>query len=268
MQRIALHSAPRSGSTWLGEIINSHPAVKYCYQPLFSYALKSFLNEQSTKADIDAFFDRLARTDDEFILQSKQRQSDLMPQFRKDAEPTHIAYKEVRYHHLLPRLADQDPSLRFVLLIRNPLEVIASWVKAPKEFNPAWSLDEELLEAPSKNQGRPEEFYGLAKWVEATQSFLRLRDERPDQIFVVDYADLEADPIGATARLFDFCGLDLDGQTADFIRASQTENVEDAYSVFKGARMKKAWAEVLSDEQVEIITDYVTARGLEHFLRP
>lgn len=42
MHKIAIHSVPRSGSTWLGEILNSSANVKYCFQPLFSYKFKEF----------------------------------------------------------------------------------------------------------------------------------------------------------------------------------------------------------------------------------
>ena len=56
MHKIALHSVPRSGSTWLGEILNSSENVKYCFQPLFSYKFKNFLDERSSKDDINNFF--------------------------------------------------------------------------------------------------------------------------------------------------------------------------------------------------------------------
>ena len=56
MQYVAIHSVPRSGSTWLGQIFNSHPKVNFRYQPLFSYAFKDYLNEASSSEDIEAFF--------------------------------------------------------------------------------------------------------------------------------------------------------------------------------------------------------------------
>ena len=45
MKRIAIHSAPRSGSSWLGQILNSSPKVCFRFQPLFSYAFKDYLND-------------------------------------------------------------------------------------------------------------------------------------------------------------------------------------------------------------------------------
>ena len=46
MKRIAIHSVPRSGSSWLGQILNSSLKVCFRFQPLFSYAFKDYLNEK------------------------------------------------------------------------------------------------------------------------------------------------------------------------------------------------------------------------------
>ena len=75
MQKIAIHSVPRSGSTWLGEILNSSTNVKYCFQPLFSYKFKDYLDERSPKEEIDNFFSMLSDTDDEFICRIRNVQS-------------------------------------------------------------------------------------------------------------------------------------------------------------------------------------------------
>ena len=79
MQKSAIHSVPRSGSTWLGEILNSSPYVKYCFQPLFSYQFKDFLDEYSSKKDVDRFFSMLSDTDDDFICQNAQRIAGTLP---------------------------------------------------------------------------------------------------------------------------------------------------------------------------------------------
>ena len=86
MNKVALHSVPRSGSSWLGEILNSSPETKYCYQPLFSYELKSFLDENSNTKTIQHFFDKLSNTEDDFILQKEARKNNRLPIFKKEQE--------------------------------------------------------------------------------------------------------------------------------------------------------------------------------------
>lgn len=61
MKRVAIHSAPRSGSTWMGSIFDSNESVAYRLQPLFSYTHKSQLNSSSVKTDIDKFFEDILR---------------------------------------------------------------------------------------------------------------------------------------------------------------------------------------------------------------
>jgi len=58
MKKIALHSVPRSGSSWIGQILNSSPKVNYKFQPLFSYAFKGYLDENSSRERIDEFFEK------------------------------------------------------------------------------------------------------------------------------------------------------------------------------------------------------------------
>ena len=70
MIRISIHSVPRSGSSWLGQILNSSEKVCFRFQPLFSYAFKDYLSEKSSKKDIVSFFEKIAQSDDDFLLQT------------------------------------------------------------------------------------------------------------------------------------------------------------------------------------------------------
>ncbi len=37
---IGLHGAPRSGTTWIGQIFNSAPQVAFRFQPFFAHAFR------------------------------------------------------------------------------------------------------------------------------------------------------------------------------------------------------------------------------------
>lgn len=263
--RIAIHSVPRSGSTWLGEIFNSSPSVKYGFQPLFSYTLKDFLDASSSERRIAEFFDELLRIDDEFIDQRAQREAGTLPRFDKRPPFTHVCYKEVRYHNILENLARKDPDVRLVLLVRNPVEVMNSWIGAPREFDKRWDIDEELLSGASKNQGRAEEFYGLEQWIAATRIFRGLSTDFPDRATLVTYRDLNSDPLAVSERLFDFCGLSMTAATRHFLDRSTTETVSGTYSVFRGSAEKAV--SHLAARHVAMIEDVVREAGLEEYLR-
>lgn len=254
LQRIAIHGAPRSGTTWLGEILNSNEHVIYKYQPLFSYAFKSFLDEKSDGQRIDAFFAAIAKAPDDFLDQTKQRQRGDLPVFSK-AEPTHIIYKEVRYHHILANLLQQDDSLRLIALIRNPLAVMASWLAAPREFRRdlGWVVADEWREAPSKNANRPEEFFGFEKWKESARLFHALAAQYPQRVLMLPYSALLADPVTEAQRLCTFACLDFTEQMQQFLQASRGETKTDTYSVYRERRCDDGWKTQLDDSIVTAI---------------
>src|SRR5690242_11259495 len=66
---VGVHGAPRSGTSWLGQLFNSNEHVAYRYQPMFSYAFKGRLDRTAASSDINSFFDDLLETADDFVLQ-------------------------------------------------------------------------------------------------------------------------------------------------------------------------------------------------------
>lgn len=262
MIKIAIHSVPRSGSTWLGEVFNSSNKTKYCFQPLFSYRFKDYLSPQSTLTDVEEFFQQLALSTDDFILQASQRKNGTLPVF-PFSDFSHVVYKEVRYHHILENLCNLRCNIKFVLLIRDPIEVMNSWINSPKEFHPSWNIDEELLMAPKKNRSRAEEFYGLQAWIDTTKLFEQLASTFPDDVILVQYSELKKNPVQTTKILFDFCHLPYENDTASFLRQSQTTFVGGTYSVFRGGRQSKL---TLTTTHIQLIVDLVTQNGLEKYL--
>lgn len=266
MKKLAIHSVPRSGSTWLGEILNSSPSTKYCFQPLFSYQLKGFLSAESSNAEVEFFFKELELTDDDFILQKDQRLAGSLPVFDKSEPPTHIVYKEVRYHNVLKGILSGTSQVKFVFLIRDPFSVISSWFAAPREFDPSWDKDDELVYANSKNLGKPEEFYGLAKWVEATKLFVELNEKYPNKTLLVNYSDLAQSTEGTVEKIFEFSELEITEQTMRFIKESQEVFVADPYSVYKGEGEHLKWKNTLSTSQVRTIRQFALKHDLANFL--
>src|SRR5690625_3598820 len=171
---VAIHGAPRSGTSWLGQIFNSSPQVAYRYQPFFAHAFRDRVNSTSSRGELETFFTDLLDTQDDFVLQRNEaRLAQREIQFQKTAA-THLVYKEVRFHDLLPHLLERLPELRAVGLVRDPRAVIASWVRAPREFQADWELGDEWRNAPLKNAGQNENWYGFARWKELASMFITL----------------------------------------------------------------------------------------------
>mgnify|MGYP000598251825 FL=1 len=66
---IWLNGMPRSGTSWLSQIFDSHPNVSFKLSPLFSYEFKNRVNERSTLKEWMQFFEEVSASDDEFVNQ-------------------------------------------------------------------------------------------------------------------------------------------------------------------------------------------------------
>lgn len=266
MKKFAIHGLPRSGSTWVGELVNSSPNVRYGFQPLFSYAMKGSLDVSSRDQDIERFYRELAVCEDDFVNQTESRISGKLPHFNK-GEITHVGYKEVRYHHILPNLIRRAKDVKFVLIQRNPFSVINSWLKAPKEFRGdlGWNSADEWRYAMKKNLNRPEEFNGYEKWKEASLLFHYFSKQFPDNVMLVRYDELLGSTVEHVMKIFEFLSLEYTDQTASFIGGDTKADV-DAYSVNRIDQRDDKWLGQLDSGIVEIIKADLRGSVLDVFL--
>lgn len=264
---VAIHGAPRSGTSWLGQLFNSSEHVAYRYQPMFSYAFKDRLNDHSSAVEIDHFFDDLLATKDDFVLQRGSASlSGYFLEFPK-AEITHLVYKEVRYHHLLENLMKTCPRMHLVALIRDPRAVIHSWFRAPKEFECDWSPIEEWRHGLRKNDGKPENWYGYERWKELAQSFLTLKGTYPARVEIVRYESLVADPVKALSALYRTSGLQLTTQVESFVSESRARDDDQPYGVFRKRRSTPTtWLDLLPREISQAIESDLDGTRLQEFL--
>ena len=248
--QLAIFGCPRSGTSWLGQLFNAHPAVAYRYQPLFSYEFKDWFGRHGVSDDsVRAFGQALLGATSDFVLQ------DLRPP--KLPAATHLVWKEVRYHQLMPALAAQPALHRLVYIHRPALDVINSWYQAPKEFRDGQDIHAEYLHAPSKNID-PCEFNGFARWKQSMALALDLQGKWPDKVLLLSYDRLRREPQAQLQRLFDAVGLTMQAQVLDFLTASTSQHEDDAYSVFRTHTARLA----LPDDIVRHLSDDAQGQAL------
>lgn len=224
MKPIVIFGAPRSGTTWLGQLFNSSPSCLYRFQPLFSYEFKNELGENSTPLQIKTFHEKLQYATSDFVLTSHK--------FSK-IKPKHIVWKEVRYHNIANNLL-HNSDIKIIYIQRDPVSTINSWYNAPKEFDKKnWNIYDEWLDAPSKNNNKPEEFNGYNKWREVRDIHNLNYKNFPSRVKIIDYNILRSDTINRLKDIFSFCDIEWNKQTEDFINFTKTSHNNDHYSVFK-----------------------------------
>ena len=236
---VGVHGVPRSGTSWLGQLVNASPDVNFKFQPLFSYAFKDFIDESSTESKVAQFFEELSISEDDFInLKDKELLGDY-PSFAKNEMKTHLVFKHVRYHFLIEHLINSSPNIKFLLMIRNPLEVLNSWRKVPREFKANWDFEKEWYYANLKNTGRKHEYFGYKKWKEASELFITLNKKYPDNVLIVNYDDLVSNTLAEVKVIYDYIGLKIDNQVIDFIQKSKSKEKKHPNSVFKSNNNSK-----------------------------
>jgi hypothetical protein len=264
---IAIHGAPRSGTSWLGQLFNSSEHVAYRYQPMFSYAFKDRITGQSSAEDLDHFFKDLLITEDDFVLQRGSASlSGYCLEFPK-AEVTHLAYKEVRYHDLLENLLQNCHRLSLIALIRDPRAVMHSWFNAPKEFERGWNPSDEWRYGQQKNDGKTENWYGFQRWKELAQLFLALKSAYPLRVEIVRYESLVADPVRVLSHLYQTVGLQMTRQVESFLAESRARNDDQPYGVFRSDRnTTRAWIDLLPTEISNAIESDLDGTLLQQFM--
>ena len=177
-------------------------------------------------------------SEDSFLNQLESKTEGLIPKFKKSKTITHIVYKEVRYHHILNKILLKNKEVKVIGLVRNPFDVVNSWLNAPKEFKKSegWKIDEEWRFAPSKNKNQPEEFNGYEKWKEVAILFLKLKEEFPNRFYLLEYEKLVDNTKKEVEKLFSFCELKVGKQTCDFLNKSTKIDNPDPYSVYKSGK--------------------------------
>lgn len=261
-----LAGVPRSGTSWLGMLVDSSPTVNYRFQPFFAYAFKDSVGPDSPPEEFAALMERMDSFADEFLVQADKRRAGLYPTFVKDDPTTCLALKMCRYQYLLPAMLDHLPTMRLVGIVRHPCGVLHSWMDHPKEFPPGSEPLTQWRTGECKNGGRPEEFFGFYKWREVAHLYLDLAAKHPHRVRVVRYEDLVADTEQQVHELFDFLGLEVTGQTEEFVRTCHANHLDNPYAVFKDPSVATRWRTGLDPLIQRAVAREVEGTPLERFL--
>ena len=262
---IALIGMPRSGSSWLGQIFDSSPNVAYRLEPVFSYAFKDAVDENSSKEDYIEFFKGIYRSSDDFLLQTDKRKSGIYPTFSKCDRPEFLAFKTTRFHNLIRDMLKYFDNLKMISIVRHPCGAINSWLNTPGEFP---SSADPMIEwrTGSCRKTAKEEFWGFNDWKKVTLFHMQLEDEYPGQFKIVRFDNLVENTKELTGELFEFTGLELEEQTLEFISKSQSRHDEDSYSVYKSKKVVESWKKSLPLHIQKEILDEIRDTKLSRFI--
>lgn len=266
---ILIHGTPRSGTTWLGQIVDSSPDIRYKYQPLFSNSFKDFIDTKSSKSRIKDFFHKVYYCEDDFLDRTEEKGKGYHENFtNKEEYPPNLALKHVRYHYLLPHILKNINNVKVLCIIRNPCGTLNSWRKNPNEFR---EIDGKFIEqwrfAQKRTEFRPEEYFGFHKWKEAVKIFLNLSEWYPEKVKILKYEDLVTNLHQEVTSIFSFLNIKIEKQTRDFLDKSTSHHNINDYSVFKGNKRTDDWKDELNQEIINEIYQELENSEFEQFLK-
>jgi hypothetical protein len=263
---IFLLGMPRSGTTWLSQIVESSPECVVRLSPNYSYRLKNSLSLTSTAADWTRTLRDACSSDDPFLTQNFRRESGELCFF--DAEPEcerrHLAVKDTRFHELYLSAMDVLPRAKIVYIARHPAAALWSW-RSCKEFPPTAEFREQWRHGACRKVDGPGEYWGFDDWKALTFRYCALAAREPARYLIVEYEELVSACVAETKRIFAFLGVPYAPRTEAFITLSQSVHDERAYSVFKTKEVVDAWRADFPTAILREIRSELSGTMLERF---
>lgn len=198
---------PRSGTTWIYDILAAHPEAAGVFESwlfttgqgiggLFSKAHWNPRIEQDRETFGKAYRLNQLMTRDELVAEMRELTARWLSAV---LEPHHrfLVEKTPAHHGSMPMIAELFPQARFIHVLRDGRDVAVSLRAAAESWGKGY------FKAPPAYEGGK-------RW-QSTVRYTRSQGEALDVPFLeVRYEDVRADPHGGIARLLDFCSMPHD----------------------------------------------------------
>lgn len=257
---------PRSGTSWLGYLVSRHPDVEYRFQPIHANTFNPRVEIDSTRLDVYFFYARLLAAGDSYLLDGlakdvTREKKPLLSRLLAKA----LVFKETHDLNSIQRIVNLDSHSRLLVLIRDPIDVIESWINAPKEFNPEWRVEEEWMWARKKNSEYLGNHFGLNEWIKTTKQVVELSEKLPQQVRIIRYGQLRKSTEETMREVCAHFGIPSERLTFAAPASASPKSLLDEYSVSRPRKRHSSWRHLSNDSKLEI-GKLVRAAGLGNFL--
>lgn len=246
---VLISGSPRSGTTWLSELVNHDNSYRRVFEPFHPGKVRDFRAFRSRQ---------YLRPDDrrgEYLEPVRRALSgELRGRWMDRGGPVlaeRRLVKEVRANLLLGWISANFPGLPMVLLLRHPRAVVASRLALDWEDNLSETMEQEdlvrdhLLPMEAEIRAAADSFERhLFLW--CIDSYVPLRQLCPGHAHLLFYEDLIHSPEKELRGLFAFLGKPFDPNVLDRLDLPSPTSRKDAEPRFEPAGRNERTAEILS----------------------
>jgi hypothetical protein len=246
---------PRSGTTMLARLLNSHPNVIQTYEAA-PFLVFGFMVNNAKLSAVEPAHPILHGKEYQNLWAAQLETSarDVIEAFyeqvRLQEHKEHIVYWGDKHPHnnaYLPMINRLYPRARYIYIVRDPRDVACS-IKEMEQ------IDIEQV---------------LAIWQEISGDYERFQSTKPaEQLYLARYEDIVADYVGEMTRLMQWLELPCEASFIETVRRRQGEDFHrpDKASTFDFSKRSVArWQRCLSaDEAQQVATrasDYMVKYG-------
>jgi LPS sulfotransferase NodH len=266
--------SPRTGSTWLSEILGEPKGHALWKEPFFGVVL-NFRNNLAHKGYIDSKQFLLGEPYRDVWVGSMRRLFLDVGQarFPHISPRHHLIIKEPNGSVSAPLILEAFPESKLVFLVRDSRDVVASLLDAAKEGS--WygydRFEASVADAVLRGEGSDEEFVKRLSrnWVDNVGAVREAYARHPDGAKVlVRYEDLRTSPLDCVSHICDSLGIDVDrGQLEQAVERRAFENIPQekrGRGKFHRRATPGGWREDLTLEQARTVEE-ITGPLLKEF---
>ncbi|MFZ7127488.1 MAG: sulfotransferase [Desulfobacterales bacterium] len=266
---IIVSGCPRSGTTWIAEVLNTIPDSNILYEPLYlrsnpilseiGFRWRTYIRPDEDSPDIRYYFEQ--------ILTGKTLNPGTLSRADRNTVPGTRTWivKFVRANMLMSWLVRQFEVPRPLVVIRHPCAVVSSqlrmgsWdhVTAPVEC-PEFFAEYPEFEKIRRKLRHLDEMLAFS-W--CLEYFLILKEQKPYPWLLLAYEDLLLNPEKRFSDIFRNFRHEISPEGFRLIGKDSSTTVDDGHSRH-GARLT-SWKRYLTAEQAERILNVTKAFGID-----
>ena len=185
-------SMPRSGSSFLSQLIEADGTTALRLSPFFSYTFRKMSYELNDMNDIKMWCNALVLSDDPFVCQEVRRETGEYPSVQSETEKRVLYIKDTRNFFDYVRLFFISQEINFIFLSRALPTQLNSWLSSPEWKGLDYNANNILYANNRKNlEDNPtDEYWGIADYFYFDRLMNDFIKKFPKRCVQVHYEDL------------------------------------------------------------------------------